>query len=49
MLDMVDSSSMLYRLEMEGKKFVNTGIHGVSLAAEPLSAFRKLGREYKGF
>lgn len=43
MLDTVDSSSMLYRLEMEGKIRATTGIHNVSLAVESLSALRKLG------
>lgn len=45
MLDTVDASSMLCRLEMEGKLRATTGIHNVSLSVEPLSALRKLRRK----
>ena len=42
MLDTVDASSMLYRLEMEGEIQDNMGNSHIALVAEPLSVLWRI-------
>lgn len=48
MLDTVDASSMLYRLEMEGEIQDNMGNSQVALVVELLSVLWRIRGEYKG-
>lgn len=49
MLDTVDASSMLHRLELEGNIQSNKGIYQISLALQLLSALRKMFMNFMKF